>query len=320
MNPESHMPLHPQAVKFLSQLAALKLPPTEESTPAEARDWMRASIPGLGPPEAVASVEDRSIPGPAGKISVRIYRSAAANKPCPAVVFFHGGGWVVGDLDTHDGLCRALCNAARCVVMSVDYRLAPEHKYPAAAEDAYAATIWIREHAAVLDVDPRRVAVAGDSAGGNLAAATALMTRDRGQPPLAAQVLIYPIADGDFETPSYQEFADGYMLTRGAMKWFFRQYLSGEHEAQEPYVCPAQAANLRGLPPALVITAEYDPLRDEAEAYARRLQAAGVPSQLTRYDGMVHGFLRRLNMFDAARVALSEVSSFLSVAFNSKTT
>jgi acetyl esterase len=199
------------------------------------------------------------------------------------------------------------------VVVSVDYRLAPEHKYPAAAEDAYAATMWVREHAGVLSIDPRRVAVAGDSAGGNLAAVTALMARDRGQPPLAAQVLIYPITDGDFDTPSYQEFADGYTLTRGAMKWFFRQYLSSEHQAQEPYVCPAQAADLRGLPRALIITAEYDPLRDEAEAYARRLMDSGVPVQLTRYDGMIHGFLRRLNTFDAARVALKEISSFLSL-------
>jgi acetyl esterase len=316
------MPLHPQAAKFLEQLAALKLPPTEESTPQQSRDWMRASIPGLGPPEAVGHVSNLSakeFSTDADRLqtcpTLRVYRPTGVAKPSPALMFFHGGGWVVGDLDTHDGSCRALANAARCVVVSVDYRLAPEHKYPAAADDAYAATMWVREHAAVLGINARRVAVAGDSAGGNLAAVVALMTRDRGQPPLAMQVLIYPITDCDLDTPSYQEFADGYMLTRGAMKWFWRQYLSREDEALEPYASPAQAADLRGLPRALVITAEYDPLRDEAEAYARRLEAAGVPTRLTRYDGQIHGFLRRLNTFDAARTALADIASELQKAF-----
>jgi acetyl esterase len=318
------MPLDPLADKFLKQLAALNLPDAHQGTPQQAREMMLTSILGLGPPEAVAKVEDRRIAGPRGDIPLRLYWPAAGGphqgEACGAAVFFHGGGWVVGDLATHDNLCRALANAAGCIVAAVDYRLAPEHKFPAAPEDAFAATRWVQANAASLGIEADgehkpRVAVVGDSAGGNLAAVVSLMCRDRGVPLPALQVLIYPILDYDVETPSYRAYAQGYLLTRDAMKWFWKQYLLRDADGYEPYASPLRASDLAGLPPALVMTAEFDPLRDEGEAYAQRLKSSGVPTRLVRYDGMIHGFLRRLTTFPAAKAALAEVSRELRSAF-----
>lgn len=262
----------------------------------------------LGVPPEIASIEDRRIPGMGGEIPIRIYRDTS-DRPAPGVVYFHGGGWVLGSINTHDKLCRDLAKEAGAVVVSVDYRLAPEHKFPAAAEDAYAATCWAGAHAEELGIDAGKLAVAGDSAGGNLAAAACLMIRDRGSPKPAMQVLIYPITDSNFDTASYRENAEGYYLTRDTMEWFWREYLSSPADGEQPYASPLRAADLSNLPPALVMTAFYDPLRDEGEAYAKRLSAAGVPTQLVRYDGLVHGFLRRTDIFNQAKIAFEQVAA-----------
>jgi acetyl esterase len=308
------MPLDPQAQRVVEALAALNLKPIEDSTPDEARESMRTRTAALGPFPDVASVTDHRVPVKGGEIIVRVYAPAGSG-PRPALVFYHGGGWVIGDLYTHDGLCRSLADAARCVVASVDYRLAPEWKYPVAPEDSYTALAWIVENADRLGIDPRRVAVGGDSAGGNLATVVTLMARERGGPTLAYQVLIYPVTDHDLTTESYKENSTGYVLTREAMRWFWDHYLVREAQGKEPYASPLRAASLASLPPALVITAECDPLRDEGEAYAARLRDAGVPVTLTRYPGMFHGFLRMTRILDKARTALDEVAGSLQKAF-----
>jgi acetyl esterase/lipase len=308
------MPLDPQAQRVIDAMAALNLKPVEESTPAEARESIRTRTAALGPFPDVAAVVDHRVPVSGGEIIVRAY-SPGGPGPHPALVYYHGGGWVIGDLYTHDGLCRSITNAARCTVLSVDYRLAPESKYPVAVEDSYAALLWIVANAERLGIDRRRMAVGGDSAGGNLATVMALMARDRTGPRLALQVLIYPVTDHDLDTRSYRENATGYILTREGMRWFWNHYLASEAQGREPYASPLRAASLAGLPPALVITAEYDPLCDEGEAYAARLRDAGVPVTLTRYPGMFHGFVRLTNVLDKARTALDEIASSVQKAF-----
>jgi acetyl esterase len=290
---------------------------TEVFDAVEARRILKESpLEDLQGPE-VAEVENRTIPGPAGApdIAVRIYRPRVGADPLPLVVFFHGGGWTVCDLDTHDITCRNMANATDATVISVDYRLAPEHRFPAAAEDAYAATVWAHDHAAELGGDAARLAVAGDSAGGNLAAAVALMARDRGGPAITFQLLIYPVTDRDFTTASYRDNATGYFLTKTHMEWYWDQYIGDDDEAAvHPYAAPLRAATLTGLPPAHIVTAEYDPLRDEGEAYGRRLADAGVPVDVRRYDGMFHGFFS-MEMLEASRQAGAEAHAALTKAF-----
>ena len=307
------MPVDPQVQDYLTKLAALGMDPMSAMSPATARAMMELETQGLGAPPSVGRIGDRTIPGPAGKIAVRITAPAGPG-PFPALVYFHGGGWVVGSIATHDALARAITNAARIAVVSVEYRLAPEHPYPAAVEDAFAATAWVAANGASIGIDPARIAVGGDSAGGNLAAAVALMARDQGGPRLAFQLLIYPITNDDLDTPSYRDYAQGYMLTRAAMAWYWDQYVPTPGDRRQPYVSPLRAPDLRGLPPALVATAEYDVLRDEAEVYAARLAEAGIATRLIRYDGLIHGFLRRTAMFDRARSALAEISTTLGSA------
>jgi acetyl esterase len=307
------MPLDPTAKALIDAAAAAGVPPLSTVSPEEARRLTKARRLAQSP-QPVARVEDRTIPGPAGGIPVRVYTPEGTG-PFPVLVYFHGGGWVVCDLDTHDPVCRALTNGARCVVVSVDYRLAPEHKFPAAADDAYAATCWAAEHAAEIGGDPARVAVGGDSAGGNLAAVTALRARDLGAPHLLYQLLIYPVIDSDFETPSYRENAEGYFLTRDSMIWFWNHYLRTEADARDPYAAPLRAPDLTGLPPALIITAEFDPLRDEGEAYGRRLREAGVPVTLTRYDGMIHGFFNMGEFLPQGKEAVAKAAAALRAAF-----
>ncbi|WP_210238533.1 alpha/beta hydrolase [Pseudalkalibacillus caeni] len=306
--------LDPQAKFVLDQLEAAGAPPMETQTPEEARASADFS-PLAGVPEEVAKVENRTIPGPDGEIPVRVY-TPEGEGPFPVLVFYHGGGWVIGDLDTVDVPCRMLANRAKCVVVSVDYRLAPEHKFPAAADDAYAAVQWVAESAAEINGDPARIAVGGDSAGGNLAAVVALMAKDNGGPNLAYQMLIYPVTRHGFDTVSYVENADGYLLTKNSMIWFWDHYLRDESDGMNPYASPILAKDLTGLPPALVITAGFDPLRDEGEAYAEKLKNAGVPVEATRYDGMIHGFFWMPGILEQGRNAIDQAAKGLKDAFD----
>ncbi len=261
------MPLDPQARMLLDKIAAANVPPLHEMTVEEARQAnAKLFITGIEP-EAVGTVEDRTIPGPTGtghEIPVRIY-TPEGEGPFPVLVYLHGGGWVVGSLDTHDAQCRALSHRASCVVVAVDYRLTPEHKFPAAVDDCDAAVQWVADHAAALKGDPARLAVGGDSAGGNLAASVALRTRDRGMPYLAFQLLIYPATEMHCGTLSHQENAEGYLLTRDAIMWFRDHYLHSDADMSHPDASPLLAPSLDDLPPAFIITAEFDPLCDEGE-------------------------------------------------------
>ena len=235
------MPLDPAAAGLLEQMAAAGLPALNELSPPEAREAAAGFVELAGPGEEVANVENRTIPGPAGPIPVRIYTPAAGAAPRPALVYFHGGGWVIGDLETTDGICRAVANRAECVVVSVDYRLAPEHKYPVPFEDCYAALTWVAEHAAEIGVDGSRLAVGGDSAGGNLSAAAALRARDEGGPALRLQLLVYPVTDHSYDTVSYKENGEGYLLTKDMMVWFWDHYLNNAGEGDNPWVSPLRA-------------------------------------------------------------------------------
>ncbi len=302
--------LYPEVRALLEKLEAQGGPALESLPPAEARkEAAEALQPLQGESETVSRTEDQRIPGPDGSIRIRIY-TPGERGPLPGLVYFHGGGWVLCDLDTHDKTCRALAHKAGAVVVSVDYRLAPEHRFPAAVVDCCAATRWVAANAERLDVDPRRIAVGGDSAGGNLAAVVALKFRDEGGPALALQVLVYPVTNlAAFDTPSYQEFAEGYYLTRTEMEWFRGHYLATAGDGQNPDASPLLAPDLRGLPPALVITAECDTLRDEGEAYARRLAEAGVDVTCTRYAGMVHPFFSLPGVIDGGRRAVEQFAA-----------
>jgi acetyl esterase len=306
------MPLDPQAQQVLEQIAALGLPPNHLVSPAQARINMKARPRATGP--EVAKVQDLLIAGPDVEIPVRVYTPAGSG-PFPILVWFHGGGWVVGDLETADPTARHLTVGAGCVVVSVDYRLAPETKFPGAADDCYAATLWAAQHAERINGDADRIAVGGDSAGGNLAAAVALMARDRGAPPLVFQLLVYPVMARDYSTASYRQNADGYGLTRDSMQWYWDHYLRNLADASNPFAAPLTAQDLKGLPAALVITAEFDPLCDEGEAYARRLQAAAVATKYSRYDGMIHGFFGMPAVLDKGKQAVAEASTALRQAF-----
>ena len=284
------MPLDPQA-KALFDALGITDRKLEIMTPPAARELGKAMVAArrqMGV-EAVHEVRDVRIPGPGGEIAVRIYRPDMA-APAPALIYFHGGGWVLGDLESHDHVCRSLANRVPCMVLSVDYRLAPEAKFPAAVDDSMAATDWIAAHAAELGIDAGRIAVGGDSAGGNLATVVARLARDRKGPQLIYQLLIYPGTDMRMSFPSVEENADGPLLTKPAMLWFVEHYLRGEDDKLDPLASPLLAADLGGLPPAFVLTAECDPIRDEGEAYAERMKAAGVEVQVKRYPGMPHGF------------------------------
>jgi len=308
------MPIDPQVQVFLKELEQLHTPPFNKLTPEQARAIAKASAATLEPPQPVARIENHHVFGHGGLIPIRIYVPEGP-APLPVFVYYHGGGWVLGDIDTHESLCTAIANAAGCLVVSVDYRLAPEHKFPAAVDDAYAAARWVADNAASFGGDPDRMAVGGDSAGGNLAAVVALMARDRRMFQPVFQVLIYPVTDHNFNTPSYTENAEGYLLSREDMRWFWDHYLAHVEDGDHPYASPLRARDLSRLPPALVITAEYDPLRDEGEAYATRLRHAGVAVTLSRYQGLIHAFIRHTERFDKARAAIREVADALKRAF-----
>jgi len=298
---------------MIDQLHAAGVPPLWELPLEQARS-AGALMGAMDEPPPVASVEDRVIPGPAGDLPVRIY-TPDGDGPRPVIAYFHGGGFVFCSIDTHDGTVRRLANATGAVVVSVEYRLAPEHCFPAAVEDCYAATVWTHGYASEVGADPHQLVVAGDSAGGNLAAVVAQMARDRGAPPIAFQVLVYPVIDAGCDSSSYTENAQGYFLEKADMQWFWSQYLGAGADGADPLASPCRAADLSRLPPAFVITAEYDPLRDEGEGYADALQAAGVPVTMRRYDGMIHGFVSMPMLFPEADEAMERIGGALRAAF-----
>jgi acetyl esterase len=296
------MPVDPQIQALLD--LGTGVPATNTLSVAEARVQYEGRARLMAPAAEVAAVTERVIAGPGGDLKLRVYRPLGQG-PFPLLAFFHGSGFVLCSLDTHDGMCRNLSAGAGCVVVSVDYRLAPEHKYPAGLDDCVFATRWIAEHAGELNGDVNRLALCGDSAGGNIAAAAALRFRDEGGPRLSGQLLIYPVTDYHTPgTPSYRENAEGYGLTHDTMVWFWDHYLGDPSQAADPCVSPLRAPNLGRLPPALVVTAEYDPLRDEGEYYAEKLRAAGTPAITSRWDGMNRGFFFWVGRVDKAGDAM----------------
>jgi acetyl esterase len=312
------MALDPQVKAVLEMVAKANRPAYNTLSPKEARQLFIETRPASTPtPPEIGSVRNLTAEGPHGLIPLRVYRPAGVpdGTRLPAHVYFHGGGWVIGDVNTHDVLCRQLTAASGASVISVDYRLAPEHKFPAAADDAWAATTWVVAHANELGLDASRLAVGGDSAGGNLAAVVALMARDAGGPAIRLQVLIYPVTDIMRETRSYGDFAEGYMLTRDSMHWFFAQYLMSSDDARDWRASPLRAPSLANLPPALIVTAGFDPLRDEGEIYAGRLRDAGNMVDYVCYGGMVHGFLGMGKLIDTAGRAIAHIGESLRQAF-----
>ena len=303
------MPLDPNVELLLQTIQQQAPPPLREVGVAEAREGITL-LHALCNPVDIGRAEDHTVPGASGDVPIRIY-SQATEAALPVVVYLHGGGWTIGDIDNYDQVCRKLAIASGLTVVSVDYRLAPEYTFPCAVEDAYAVTRWIAEHSDELGVDGSRLAVAGDSAGGNLAAVTSILARDRGAPTIAFQVLIYPVIDGTMSFPSYKENAEGYLLSADDMAWFYEQYVGPDVDRKDPLLSPLYAPDLTGLPAALVITAEYDPLRDEGEAYADALQQAGVSARASRYDGLVHGFFPLDGVIPAATGAMDEAAAAL---------
>jgi acetyl esterase len=309
------MPLHPQFQEARERLEREKPPMLYTMSVADAREAdLRSIRAGAGQVEQVAKVTERAIPGPGGDLPIRVYEPAG-QAPWPVLVYFFGGGWTLGTLDTCDGVCRMLANAAGCLTVSVGYRQAPEHKFPAAVSDCYGATAWLSDHAAELGGDPERIAVGGDSSGGNLAAAATLMAAEIGGPRLAHQLLVYPNTDYQAATASMRDCADPHFFNPKAVEWYWGLYLPSPEHGASPLASPLRAASLSGLPPATVITAEYDPLRDEGEQYAARLAEAGVPVEVNRYDGMVHGFFTMTGVLETAREAVTYAAARLRAAF-----
>jgi len=312
------MPIDPEARALLDWIAAAGRPAINAISPQEARVSYKEARRALHPdPPEVASVEERNIPGPHGPIGIRFYRpgSSTRDQILPVLVYFHGGGFMIGDLDTHDVVCRSLANAARCAVVAVDYRMAPEHQFPCAVDECFAATKWVADHAAALGADATRLAVGGDSAGGNLAAVIPILARDSGGPAIAFQLLIYPTTDMHHDMASSQELADGYLLTLPLMHYFRGNYLRSETDRDDWRASPLLAKDLSRLPPALVITAGFDPLKDEGQAYAERLNASGVAATYTCYAGTIHGFITMGRVLMVADIAIADAAAALSTAF-----
>ncbi|MCW2614792.1 MAG: hypothetical protein JWN08_1786 [Frankiales bacterium] len=307
------MPLTPQSQRLLDRFAEAGVLPFDRMSVLEARASVAAGIALQGAPVEVAQVRDVLADGPAGRLPVRVYDDLPGTPARPLLVFFHGGGWVTGSVEGSDATCRALAIGTGCVVASVEYRLAPETRFPGPAHDAFAATAWLVEHAPDLGADPARVVVGGDSAGGNLAAATALMARDRGGPLLAGQVLLYPPLAPPRGSPraSLARNAEGYGLTRGGLERFWDLYLAQEADGLDPYASPLLADDLSGLPPTLVVTAEYDPLHDEGQDFAQRLRESGTDVKVVDYDGLVHGFLSMARVLPEGRAVVGVIAAWI---------
>jgi acetyl esterase len=307
-------PLHPQWQRLRERRAEDGTPPLYTLSLERARaDDLAALRAGGGAPEAVARVDETTIPGPGGPLDLRLYRPSTA-PGLPVLLYLYGGGWTLGCLDTADGVARSLANAAGCAVATVGYRLAPEHPFPAAVHDCHAALRWLSGHAPALDLDPERLAVGGDSAGGNLAAVVALLWREEQRPPLRHQLLVYPNTDHQ-PAPAAPDTEDPLLFNRHSVAWYWSHYLAAPEDGDNPLVSPLRAADLTGLAPATVITAEYDPLRDEGERYAERLREAGVPVELRRFPGMAHGFFTMTGTIDDARAAHTLAAGRLRAAF-----
>ena len=304
--------MHPQVRSYLDAVAAQNRPAWETMPPAESRELFASFKAAFGEGPQLHRVEDRVI---AEYVPVRVY-TPSDEDDLPVVVYYHGGGWVLGNLDTHDVLCRRLANETQCVVVAVDYRLAPDAKFPVAFDDCLAATSYVSQHADEFNIDPTRLVVAGDSAGGNLAAAVAIRAAEVGAPEILSQVLIYPVVEPNFETDSYVAHAEGFGLTRKTMMWFWEQYLASKEDASNPHAVPNVATNLSALPPAHFITAEHDVLLSEGESYAKRLQDAGVQTTMRQYPGMIHGFVQLCGVFDVGRQAISDLAEYLRNLFN----
>lgn len=302
-------PLHPQAVAHLERLAAAGLPPLEDMTPEQARAMGEASSPLLtGPMPHGVEVTEHTAPGLDGDIAVRRYRPEDAPSPAPALVWFHGGGWVVGSLDTYDVLCASLALAGRCTVLSVDYRLAPEHPFPAAVEDSLTTARWVIGTAELLDVDRTKVALGGDSAGGTLATVVARHLKHL-DPPFVGQLLVYPATEVGIDTESYRAFGEGHYLSAAGMQWFFEQYLPDPADRLLPDASPLRADDVEGSPPAHILVASHDPLRDEGIAYAEQLRANGVPVELRVVEGHLHGFIRWPAVIDDATAEVTALGA-----------
>lgn len=311
------MPLDPQVQALLDAAKKAGIPEMWQLSVEEARaEYVRRT----GRTKAQVDIyrnEDRSIAGPGGEIPLRIYtpRKLESGETLPVLMWYHGGGYVIGDLDTHDSVCRALANESDCIVVAVDYRLAPEHKFPAAVEDCEAALKWVAKNAASINVDPKRIAVGGDSAGGNLSAVVSILARNAGFPNICFQLLVYPVTAPEPETKSHYAFAEGYMLTRKTIAWFFQKYLRNSKDAFDFRYAPLEADDLSSLPPAHVIVAGYDPLRDEGITFAEALIHGGNRVRLSNYEGMIHGFYLMGGVLDQARRAVSESAAMLREAF-----
>jgi acetyl esterase len=310
------MPLDPLLKAFLDQMAAQPQPKLHELEPPQGREMMLALVQAVGPKDVpIGKVTNFAIPGPGGDIPARGYAPvAAASEPLPTLVYFHGGGFVIGDLETHDGLCRMLANASGCRVVAVDYRLGPEHRFPAAVEDAFAAVSWIEKNAAQLGVDANRLAVGGDSAGGALAAVVCQMARDAGTPTPDFQMLLFPVTHIGADTPSRRDFAEGYFLEGKGIEWFFNHYFGPDMNRDDPKASPLLAEKLAGLPPAYIMVAGYDPLHDEGVAYADKLRAAGVSVTLDDYPDMVHDFILLQAVLPQAAEAVKSAANALKAA------